>query len=106
LGLSREEAAEFSQQVDWSSTLIIPIPRSGDISYISTAGGSGDWYSDPEREHLLPRIYPDVDQERYALRSDWHWQRRGSYGDYWFTSVILWGFSHTLTCPLPLALAT
>jgi hypothetical protein len=33
LGLSREEAAEFSQQVDWSSTLIIPIPRSGDISY-------------------------------------------------------------------------
>ena len=70
LGLSREEAAEFSQQVDWSSTLIIPIPRSGDISYISTAGGSGDWYSDPEREHLLPRIYPDVDQERYALRSD------------------------------------
>jgi len=106
LGLSREEAAEFSQQVDWSSTLIIPIPRSGDISYISTAGGSGDRYSDPEQEHLLPRIYLDLDQGRYALRSDWHWQQRGSYGDCWFTSVILWGFSHTLTCPLPPALAS
>lgn len=33
LGLSREEAGRFSQQVDWSSTLIIPIPRRGDISY-------------------------------------------------------------------------
>jgi hypothetical protein len=33
LGLSREEAGRFSQQVDWSSTLIIPIPRRENISY-------------------------------------------------------------------------
>lgn len=33
LGLSREEAAEFSQQVDWSSTLIIPIPSGGGLNY-------------------------------------------------------------------------
>ena len=105
LGLSREEAAEFSQQVDWSSTLIIPIPHSGDISYkeVLVDGVTGTLI---QNESTYYPDDPDVDQERYALCSDWHWQRRGSYGDCWFTSVILWGFSHTLTCPLPPALAT
>ncbi len=29
MGLSPEEAAQFSQTVDWTTTLVIPIPRYG-----------------------------------------------------------------------------
>jgi hypothetical protein len=29
MGMSADEAAQFSQQVDWSTTLVIPIPRYG-----------------------------------------------------------------------------
>jgi len=29
MGMSEEEAAQFSQQVDWTTTLVIPIPRYG-----------------------------------------------------------------------------
>jgi hypothetical protein len=29
MGMSAEEAARFAQSVDWSTTLVIPIPRNG-----------------------------------------------------------------------------
>jgi hypothetical protein len=33
LGLSEEEASQFSERVDWTTTLVVPLPRFADLSY-------------------------------------------------------------------------
>ncbi len=42
LGMSADEAKSFSQKVDWSTTLVIPIPT-GEVTYqdVQVDGGSG-----------------------------------------------------------------
>ncbi len=35
LGLSAEEASQFSERVDWTTTLVVPLPQFADLSYMS-----------------------------------------------------------------------
>jgi hypothetical protein len=58
-GMSPEEARAFSQNVDWSSTLIVPIPRSAaSIEEVAVDGVTGN---------LLYRNADDGMPARYTL---------------------------------------
>lgn len=43
LGMSSQEAAKFSQSVDWTTTLVVPVPSSRGVSYesVNVDGASG-----------------------------------------------------------------
>jgi hypothetical protein len=38
LGLSAEEAEQFSRQIDWSTTLVVPVPQDADVREVSVNG--------------------------------------------------------------------
>ncbi len=43
LGLSADEASQLSQRIDWTSTLVLPIPQGGEVQYedVSVDGVTG-----------------------------------------------------------------
>lgn len=47
LGLSPEEAARFSQDTDWSTTLVIPVPEGAKYRDVKVDGVSGTLFEDP-----------------------------------------------------------
>lgn len=51
LGLSPAEARQLSQRIDWSSTLVLPIPQSGEVQYqdVQVDGVSGTLLVQPQR---------------------------------------------------------
>lgn len=51
LGLSPDEAAQLSQRIDWTSTLVVPIPQGGEIQYeeVYVDGVSATLFVDAER---------------------------------------------------------
>lgn len=53
LGMTPEEAAQFSQTVDWTTTLVIPVPRYGtEYQEVSVDGVSGTLIMQSERSEL------------------------------------------------------
>src|SRR4030067_667943 len=69
MGMSPEEAANFSQTVDWTTTLVIPIPRYGtDYKEVQVDGVQG-WFiqqylEDQADQYLLMWIKDEIE---YAL---------------------------------------
>ena len=65
LGMSESEAKRFSQRVDWTTTLVVPVPQSTNLSYqeVSVDGVTGTWlYSarGGRRQYALTWIKGDV----------------------------------------------
>jgi hypothetical protein len=67
LGMSAEEAARFGERVDWTTTLVVPLPRSANLSFrdVSVGGVSGTLirpprYSRYAEEYLLTWIEGDI----------------------------------------------
>lgn len=56
LGMSAKDAASFSQKVDWTSTLILPVPAGSDYRDVTVQGVSGTLFLDSGRSngyHLM-----------------------------------------------------
>lgn len=47
LGMSAEDAASFSEKVDWATTLIIPVPSGSDYQEVSVQGVTGTIFFSP-----------------------------------------------------------
>jgi hypothetical protein len=67
LGMSAEEAARFSQRVDWATTLVVPIPSSTNLSYqdVNVDGVTGALLRPPRhsrnwQEYMLTWVKNDV----------------------------------------------
>ncbi len=70
LGMSKTDAADFSSKIDWTSTLILPIPQGEGFSYqdVNVDGVSGTFVqktNEPDAMLLWVK-----DGRLYALRSD------------------------------------
>jgi hypothetical protein len=65
LGLSAEEAAEFSAKVDWTTTLVVPVPQGAEYQEVGVDGVSGILLEDPH----------SGGQSRYTLM----WVREGMF---------------------------
>jgi hypothetical protein len=73
-GMTPEEAHEFSQTVDWTSTLVVPIPRNG-ASYrqVSVDGVTGNLIqrpTDDDPQYLLMWVKGDIIYAIGGLGSD------------------------------------
>jgi len=68
LGMTPDEATQFSQNIDWTSTLVIPIPRDGTSQQtVSVDGVQGTFIQqrlDGNRQYLLMWV---KDGQLYAL---------------------------------------
>jgi hypothetical protein len=65
LGMSEREARRFSERVDWTTTLVVPVPQSTNLSYqeIKVDGVTGTWVSTSSRgprQYALTWIKGDV----------------------------------------------
>ncbi|MBN1580117.1 MAG: hypothetical protein JXA89_05400 [Anaerolineae bacterium] len=65
LGMSESEARRFSERVDWTTTLVVPVPQSTNLSYqeVSVDGVAGTWVSSlrrGQRQYALTWIKGDV----------------------------------------------
>jgi hypothetical protein len=61
LGMSESEARRFSERVDWTTTLVVPVPQSINLSYqeVSVDGVTGTWVSSArsgQRQYALTWI--------------------------------------------------
>jgi hypothetical protein len=58
LGMSESEARRFSERVDWTTTLVVPVPQSSNLSYreVQVDGVTGTWIASSRRS-----------QQQYAL---------------------------------------
>jgi hypothetical protein len=56
-GLSAEEARSFTQTVDWSSTLVLPVPQSGSYRSVSVDGTKGTVIEVPPRGDFSGHYY-------------------------------------------------
>ena len=41
LGLSEAEAEQFSRRIDWSTTLVVPVPQHADVRDVQVNGSDG-----------------------------------------------------------------
>lgn len=55
LGLSAEEASQLSQQIDWTNTLVVPVPRGDDIAAkdVSVDGSQGTLFLEQDGERYM-----------------------------------------------------
>jgi len=55
LGLSREEAVQLSQRIDWTTTLVVPVPQGEGISYqdVSVDGVAGTLLREEDEDRFM-----------------------------------------------------
>jgi hypothetical protein len=70
LGLSPEEAARFSQDTDWSTTLVIPVPEGAKYRDVKVDGVSGTLFEDPHGKKSRYTLMWIKDGMLYALAGD------------------------------------
>jgi hypothetical protein len=70
LGMSPEEAARFSQDTDWSTTLVIPVPEGAKYREEQVDGVSGTLFEDPHGKKSRYTLMWIKDGMFYALAGD------------------------------------
>lgn len=70
LGMSPEEAARFSQNTEWSTTLVIPVPDGAKYREVKVDGVSGTLFEDPHGKKSRYTLMWIKEGMLYALAGD------------------------------------